>query len=189
MRWLLFIGGLAVSAQAAAAQTVTQTDLEGYAVEARVVMNQQLHREGREFPAQLDQRIRLRFLPDNAVQFHVSSTSHTPRGTRQGPDQKGRVVIGKVSEAKSLDGGQAVWVFEDGTLTTLRTYGNAGGYKRTIIFTRDGKGLNCIVKGSYVREEGVGRIATRSAIDNVPVTILSAKQGPSDCKVSKDPAG
>jgi hypothetical protein len=185
---MLFVLWLVAPPGAALAQSVTQADLEGHVVEARVVMDQQLRREGRDFPAQLDQRLRLRFLPGAAVEFHVSSTSHTPRGTKPGPDQKGRVVIGKVVDARNMDGGQAVWVFEDGALTSLRTYGNAGGYKRTISFARSDKGLTCVVKATFVREEGVGRVATRSVIDNVPVTILSAKQSASNCRVSKGPA-
>lgn len=170
---------------AALAQAVTQAELEGHLVEARVVLDQQLRREGREFPAQLDQVVRLKFLPGDVVEFQMSSTSHTPRGAKPGPDQKGRVVIGKVVDARNMDGGQAVWVFEDGTLTSLRTYGNAGGYKRTISFARSAKGLTCVVKATFVREDGVGRVATRSIIDSVPTTILSAKQSSSACRVSK----
>lgn len=188
MRRLLVAGWLGLLPAAAGAQAVTQADLEGHVVEARVVMNQQLRREGREFPAQLDQRVRIKFLPGDVVEFKMSSTSTTPRGTRQGPDQNGRVVVGKVADARNMDGGQAVWIFEDATLTSLRTYGAAGGYKRTISFARDGNGLTCAVKASYVREDGVGQIATRSIIDNVPVTILSAKQTSSGCKVVKAPA-
>ena len=69
-------------------------------------------------------------------------------------------------------------------------YGNAGGFKRTIHFARDGADtFTCKIEAAYLREDGVGRVATRSAIDNVPFTILSAKQVSSSCKVSKSPAG
>lgn len=188
MRTWLLAGCLGLLPAAASAQAVTLADLEGYVVDARIAIAQQLRREGREFPAQLDQRLRVKFLPDNAVDFEMSSTSQTPRGSRQGPTQKGHTSLGKVVEAKNMDGGQAVWFFEDGALTSLRTYGNAGGYKRTITFTRDAKGITCSIVGSHVREDGVGRIETRSVIDNVPVTILSAKQASSACKLSKPPA-
>jgi hypothetical protein len=117
----------------------------------------------------------------------MSSTSHGPRGAKDGPAFKGRVVLGKVNDARNMDGGQSVWFFDEGALTSLRTYGNAGGYKRTITFSRDAKGLNCAVKASHVREEGVGRVATRSIVDSAPVTILSSKQSSSACKVSKAP--
>lgn len=187
MQRLLLAGWFGLFPVAAFAQAVTPADLEDYVVEARVVMDQQIRREGRDFPVQLHQRLRIAFLVGNAIEWEMSSTSHTPRGPRQGPAQKGRLVLGKVVEAKNLDGGQAVWFFEDGALTSLRTYGNAGGYKRTISFTRDDSGMTCSIMASHVREEGVGRVATRSVIDNSPVTVLSSKQASSACKVSKRP--
>ncbi len=169
-------------------QAVTPADLEGYVVEARVVMDQQLRREGREFPAKLNQQLRVKFYSDNTIEFELSSVSQGPRGPRQVPTRKGRTTLGNIVEARDLDGGQALWSFENGALTSLRIFGNAGGYKRTVRFARDGNGMTCTVNGTYVREEGVGRVATRSALDNVPITILSSKQSSSACKVSKDPA-
>jgi hypothetical protein len=188
MRRFLLAGGLWLCPVAALAQAVTPADLEDYVVEARIVMDQQIRRDGRDIAVQLHQRLRVSFLVGNAIEWEMSSTSHTPRGPRQGPSQKGRLVLGKVIDARNLDGGQAVWFFEDGVLTSLRTYGNAGGYKRTIRFTRNADGIGCSVVASHVREEGVGRVETRSVIDNLPVTILSAKQTSSACKVSKRPA-
>ncbi len=94
-------------------------------------------------------------------------------------------MLGKVVEPGNLDGGQAVWMFENGALTTLRIYGNAGGFKRTIIFARDGDAFTCKIDAAYLREDGVGRVAFRSAVDNVPTTILNSKQVSSSCKVSK----
>ena len=172
MRQFLLAGLLGLSPMAAFAQAVTAADLEGHVVEVRIVMSQLIRREGRDIPVQLHQRLRVAFYVGNAVEWEMASTSHTPRGPRPGPIRKGRLVLGKVVEAKNLDGGQAVWLFEDGALTSLRTFGNAGGYKRTIAFTRGEKGITCSATAAHVREESVGRVSTLSVIDNQPVTIL-----------------
>jgi hypothetical protein len=168
------------------AQTVTPADLEGYAIDTRVVMDQRIRRDGRDFNVQMHFRAQIAFEPDNVIQFELSSTGFGPRGSRQAPVRKGRALLGKVVETRNGDGGQATWMFEDGALTTFRIFGNAGGFKRTIRFERDGAdAFTCKADAAYVREEGVGRVATRSAVDNVPFTILSAKQTSSSCKISK----
>jgi hypothetical protein len=186
MRKLLVVGWLALLPTAAHTQNVTPADLEGYAVDTRVVMDQRIRRDGREFNVQMHLRGRILLEPDNVISFEFSATSFGPRGSRQAPVQKGRGLLGKVVEARNFDGGQVVWVFEDGALTTLRTFGNAGGFKRTISFERDGAdAFTCRINAAHLREEGVGRVATRSRVDNAPVTILSSKQASSSCKVSK----
>jgi hypothetical protein len=186
MRKLFLVGCLVLLPIAAHAQAVTPADLEGYAVDTRVVMDQRIRREGRELNVQVHFRAQVTFEPENVIRFEFSSTAFGPRGSRQAPTQKGRALLGKVVEPRNLDGGQAVWVFDDGALTTLRTFGNAGGFKRTISFERDGAGaFSCKINAAHLREEGVGRVATRSPVDNVPVTILSSKQVSSTCKVSK----
>lgn len=189
MQKQLLAGWLVLSATLAHAQTVTPADLQGYAVDTRVVMDQRIRRDGRDINVQVHFRAQIAFEPDNVILFEFSSTSFGPRGSRQMPVQKGRALLGKVVEPRNLDGGQVVWVFEDGALTTLRIFGNAGGFKRTISFTRDGAGaFTCTINAAHLREDGVGRVATRSPVDNAPVTILSSKQVSSSCKVSKAPA-
>ncbi len=190
MRKRLLAGWLFLLPTLAHAQTVTPADLDGYAVDTRVIVDQRIRRDGREFNLQMHFHAQIVFEPDNVVRFEFSSTGFGPRGARQAPVRKGRALLGKVVESGDLDGGQAAWTFENGALTTLRIYGNAGGFKRTIHFARDGAdAFTCKAEAAYLREDGVGRVATRSAIDNVPFTILSAKQVSSSCKVSKTRPG
>lgn len=168
---------------------ITAADLEGATVDARVTMSQVIQRDGREFPVQLHQGIKIVFLPDNTIDWSLSPTSDTPRGRRQGPTRKGKTVLGKPRDTQTLGGGQAVWFFEDNTLTLIRTYGGAGGYKRTIAFERKGDTVTCSARETFMREEGVGRVALRSAIDNAPLVVVSAKMASSNCKVTlKKPA-
>ena len=165
-------------------QTLTAADLAGAVVDARVTIDQQVQRDGRQFPVQLTQRIRIVFLADNKIDWSITPTSQTPRGVRHGATRKGSTTFGKPRDSRFLGGGQAVWLFEDGALTSLRTYGGAGGYKRTIAFARQGQSITCNIKETFVREEGVGRVALRSGIDSAPVTVISAKQVSSSCRVT-----
>lgn len=66
----------------------------------------------------------------------------------------------------------------------LRTYKGAGGYKRTIAFERKDGAFTCTARETHVREEGVGRIVLRSAIDDAPIVVVSAKMASSTCKVT-----
>jgi len=181
--WLAF--GLSLYSVAAVGQPVTLVELEGAVVETTVTMAQQIRREGREFPVQLHQQQKITFFSDSKIEWTSTPTSHTPRGIRQGPTRTGRMTLGQPGETKQLGGGDFIWIFEDGTLTTLRTYTKQGGYKRTIAFAREGGAINCTAKEAFVREEGVGRIVLRSAIDDAPVEVLSAKQVASTCRVTK----
>lgn len=185
MRQQWFVGLFVLFPALAFAQAITPADLEDHVVETSVTMDRRLQMRGREVPNRLDMRLRVKFLRDNAIEFQMTSTSHMRRGAKDGPVLKGQVVLGVIYDARSNDGGQAAWYFEHGTLTSLRTFGDAGGFKRTISFSRNAKGLNCTASASYFHEDGIGRIATRSVIDNAPLTILSAKQVSSTCKVSK----
>src|SRR5690606_21988970 len=118
------------------AQAVTPADLDGYRVDTRVVLDQRIRRAGREFGVQMHFGAQIVFEPDNVVAFEFSSEGFGPRGARRAPVRKGRALLGKAVEAKA--GGHAKWEFEDGTLTMIRIFGDAGGFKRTISFTRDG---------------------------------------------------
>lgn len=185
MQQQLLAGFFVLFPATAFAQAITPADLEDHVVETSVTLDRHLQMKGREVPNRLDMRLRVTFLRDNAIDFHMTSTSHTPRGSRDGPVFNGHVVLGKVYDARSNDGGKAAWYFDHGVLTSVRTFGDAGGFKRTISFSRNAKGLNCTVSASYFHEDGVGRVATRSVIDNTPLTILNSKQVSSSCKVAK----
>jgi hypothetical protein len=179
--WLVL--GLALCPAAALAQGVTLADLEGAVVEARVTNDQHIRRDGREFTVQFTQAIRVSFKPEGKIDWSLSPSSVSPKGLKHGPTRKGALTLGEVRKTDALGGGEGLWVFEDGILTTLRTYTKAGGYKRTIAFTRKGDQIGCTAKEVFMREEGAGPPTLRSAVDNAPVTILSYKPASSSCKV------
>ena len=180
--WLIL--GLVLGPTSAPAQPVTLTELEGALVEAKVVNDQQIRREGREFGVQFTQAIRIVFNSSGAIDWSLSPTSRTPKGLKPGPTRKGTAELGKPGRSEALGGGEHLWLFEDGTLTTLRTYTKGGGYKRTIAFERKGDVIACTAKETFMREDGVSQISLRAAIDNVPVIILSHKPAASTCKIT-----
>ena len=138
MQKLLVLSWLVLLPTVAHTQTVTPADLEGYAVDTRVVIDQRTRRDGREFNVQMHFGAQIAFEPDQCCQVRVIVDRIWTARSAAGPCKKGRALLGKVIEARNLDGGQVVWMFENGALTTLRIYGNAGGFKRTIHFARDG---------------------------------------------------
>src|SRR6476661_6630308 len=101
MRRLLLGGWIAIVPTLTFAQSVTPADLEGYVVDARLVLDQQIRREGREFPVQVHQQLRFVFRPQSVIEWTMTPTSHGPRGARQGPTRTGRVMLGKVVDSKN----------------------------------------------------------------------------------------
>ena len=181
-RWL--IAGLMLLGPAPAfAQGVTFADLEGAVVEARVVNDQLIRRDGHEFTVQFTQVSRMVFKPGGLIEWSVAPTSLTPKGLKPGARRQGTSPLGKPGQTESLGGGEGIWLFEEGVLTNLRTYSKSGGYKRTFAFVRKGEEMNCTAREVFMREEGAGPITLRSAIDNTPMQVLSFKPVTSSCKV------
>jgi hypothetical protein len=166
-------------------QPVTFAELQGTTIEAIVVYQQVRRRGGEAFSGQSRQTWRTVIGPGDAIQSTSSTTASGPRGTGTSAPRTGSFVLGKPRAVSDLGGGDAVWVFTNGTLNYLRTYRGAGGYKRTFTFARTGAGLTCRVRTAFAREDGVGRIDFEAPVGNGRVEILSSKQISSSCRVSK----
>ena len=81
-------------------------------------------------------------------------------------------------------GDHIVWLFNEGTLTALRTF-KGGAYKREFIFAKAGQGLTCKVRDAFAREVGREFVTMNSSIDNAPTKIISSTQTSSTCRVTK----
>jgi hypothetical protein len=200
MRRLLTALGLAAASSATVAQTevrkeapaqsgtdaVAFAELDGTIVEARAVLQQVVRRRDKQYPVRAVNDTRIVFGPSE--QFHVTltSTAHHPEGVSKGKPVTFSPRLQRPGEASdNMGGGYAVWVFNDGTLTSLRTYGKSGAFKRDVAFARKGKGLACTITEGFAWEAGKGNVTFNSPIDGLPTTIVSARQTSSSCRITK----
>jgi hypothetical protein len=90
--------------------------------------------------------------------------------------------IGKPGE--SAAGGDRLWLIDGDKLMLLRAF-ETGGFKGEIEFKGIGAAMTCVYRAPFVREEGKGNIRSKQSVVGGPVTILSATQTASDCKVTR----
>jgi hypothetical protein len=167
---------------------VSFAELDGAVIESRIVRQQRIAREGREFSVQFQSDWKIEVGPGDRIISTFNPTAYTPKGTRRGKTRSALFTLERPHDvAAGGITGHAVWLFDDGKLTFLRTF-KGGGLKLTISFASGLEGLGCKAVESLVREEGVQGIMTESAIDGMPVTVLSAKQISADCRLTKQPA-
>ena len=172
-------------------KAVTFAELEGSIVDAEIVRQQVIRRAGSTFPVRVQSILKMAIGSDGKFDVTWHTVNDTPRGVFQG---KTVSISGTVNqEAKvpkdNLDGGIGVWLFSDGTLTSLRTFKVAGAFKRDISFSRTAEGFVCTANEAFAREKGSGPVVFNSPVDDVPVTIVSWKQLSSTCRVSKPEPG
>jgi hypothetical protein len=103
-------------------QPVTLADLEGIVIEARLVRQQTHLREGRERSSQVQDDFTIEIGPAGSIHQTINPTSHTARGSRKGKTVSGSFTLERPQETTNSGGGHAVWIYEDGTLTFLRTF-------------------------------------------------------------------
>jgi hypothetical protein len=160
------------------------TELAGSVIEARVVRDQVVRREGRTFPVRSQDDIKLVIGADNRIEQSVTVTSDTPRGQRKGPTRTGVWSLGEQRPIGSLGGGNGILTFENGVLTFIRTF-KEGAVRRTFAFSRGPDGLSCDANQAFGREGSVGDLTMNSAIDDNPIIVVSSKQISSTCRVVK----
>jgi hypothetical protein len=199
MRSLLIIPCLATMSSLAWAQAevkppqteqeagaVTFADLDGFVLEARVILRQVIRRGGSQFPVRAWNDTKLAFGPGARIDVTLTITSHHPRGVSKGRPRTFSASLeraGKV-ETANMGEGYGVWVFGDGMLTSLRTY-TKGAFRRDIAFARSSEGITCRITEGFAREQGTGAVVFNSPIDGAPVTIVSSEQVSSTCRVTR----
>jgi hypothetical protein len=183
---LIFIAWICLSpvvATSARAGSVTLADLDGAVIETSVVYDRTGRWGNRVVSGTLRDDRKIAVGPGESLQNTIVHTMSGPSGTsvRQ---ESGSYAINKPRQTQSLGGGEAVWVFENGTLTLLRTY-RSGGYKTEIVFTRGATGIVCKVRAPFARENGTGSIEMTSAVNGQSWQVISARQISSSCCVTK----
>jgi len=174
----------AVTREAPPSQPLTFADLEGLEISAKTVREQVVRREGRQFPVRVHADWNVIIGAQGSITQTYVSEAHTLRGIRRAKPLAGSFTLDQVREVHGLGVGQAVWRFEDATLTFLRSF-KEGAYRSTITFARVPEGLTCSAAESFAREKGTGPIVLNSPIEGVQTTIISSKQVSSTCRVRK----
>ena len=160
------------------------SDLEGLVIEADIHREQEVRRQGGTRSVRIHQNWKLSVDADKTLEFTLNTTSRGPGGgTRTAEPNFGSFKLDESRKVTSRGGGEAVWKFADGTLTFIRTL-PSGAFRVNYAFTRGPSGLTCTVTDAYARENGIGEIRMTSAFGG-EVTIISTKQLPSTCKVTR----
>ena len=167
------------------AQPVTLADLDGVTIETTMVYEQVGRKNGTVIATRLQDDRRITVGPADTLQ---SSTVHTvtgPWGTKVFPTSGSgsTFTLNKPKQISGLGGGDAVWIFANGTLTFLRTY-RSGGFKTEIIFRRGGSGLTCNIRSPFARENGTGAIEMTS-LGGGTWELISSRVLSSSCRVTK----
>ena len=162
------------------ARAVTLEELKGASLQVRVTYNMRIRRAEGEFPTQATHVMKFKIDEEGRIAGEVNRTVTTPRGprTRTHP-MKAR--IGKPGEPAM--GGDGLWLIDGDKLVLLRAF-DAGGFKAEIEFKGSGQAMTCSYRAPFVREDGKN-IRMQQGVVGGPVTILSAKQTSSDCRVTR----
>jgi hypothetical protein len=175
---------LAMASVPACGQSVMFAELDGAVVDVSVSYQNVAYWNGRKVSTQSTSNRTIIIGPGDTGRVTWTMTSRGSRRTSTTAPATYSFTLGRAREVASMGGGHGVWLFDDGVLTTLRTY-QVGGYKMSIRFSREGTGFACSVDESHAREIGAGRIRRESAFGG-DWEIISAKQISSSCSVRKD---
>src|SRR5206468_1886406 len=124
---------------------------------------------------------------NKAIDVTMDSTARGPGGTRKAKQLVSSFDLDESRVVASRGGGEALWTFADGALTFVRTL-PSGAYRVNIAFAHAADVPTCTVTGAFARENGRGPIQLISPFSGDRVTILSARQLASSCKVSRNAA-
>jgi hypothetical protein len=175
----------AFGASPALAQAPTFAELEGSVVEASVTeMRRVRTSEGKEGDQRAHHVYKLAIAAGGAIQYSQTVTTHRiQKGDSDSRTHSARSTLGQPHTWRD---GKAVWVFENGALTHLRTLDQGGNLIKLTFARGAGGGLTCTASKAFAREDGVGSLQTKSTTHGVQrVEFLSSRQVGASCRVGK----
>jgi hypothetical protein len=164
------------------ADPITMAELQGKAIEFRIVRDQIVLREGRNIKSQLQSDVKFAVRPGGRLEGTLETTTKSSKGIRRGRTKRLSTTLEKVRDVKKFGAGTIVWFFNDGKLTELRVF-EAGAFKREVAFARGPQGLICFATEAFAREGSTGYIKLLSGVDGRPITIVSSRQVSSECQI------
>jgi hypothetical protein len=168
---------------AAAAQDVTLDELQGAKITAAVNFKGYFRKQtGGEGPGYVTQRLSATVGPGAKVEatFRREVTAVTPAGNKS--SSLTRTVSGALGRPGETDLGAHVWIFQDGSLISLRTR-EVGAQSTKISFSKTPAGLKCAIEAALMQEVGKGASKTKSAFGEGKVVMVNMKQTSSTCRV------
>ncbi|HWV54742.1 hypothetical protein [Pseudorhodoplanes sp.] len=180
-RYLSIALAFAVVVDTAPASAITLDELKGIGIQARASYNMRIRRAEGDFNTQMTMVLKFKIDDEGRISGENTRTVTTPRGPRSKALPM-RARIGTPGQPAA--GGDGIWLIDGDKLVVLRAF-DAGGFKGEIEFKGAGAAMTCTYRAPFVREEGKGNIRTQSSVVGGPITILSASQTSSDCKVMR----
>lgn len=172
---------VAVATVPAPAGAISLEELKGLSLELRANYNMRVRRAEGDFSTQATRVIRVKIDGEGRIIGQVTRTVTTPRGPRvRNHPIKAR--IGKPGTPDS--GGDGLWLIDGDKLVLLRTF-DSGGFKGEIEFKGSGSAMTCSFRAPFVREDGKQNVRMPKSVIGGPVTVLSATQTGSNCKLSR----
>lgn len=160
------------------APAITIEELQGVTIQSRVTYDMRVQRAEGTFDTQMNMVWKFKIDPEGRVLGEMTRTVTTPRGPRsQTTPMQGRI---DKPGSPSL-GGEGLWLIEGDKLVLLRAF-EVGGFKAEIGFSGTAPDMKCTIRAPFVREEGK-QIRSSTSVVGGPVTVLSAVQRSSDCRV------
>jgi hypothetical protein len=138
--------------------------------------------DGRTVSVKVEQGWKLQIDQGKDIGTRMDTTVRGPRGTRKAEPLIGRFALDEQGPIASRGGGQALFTFEDGTLTFVRTM-KSGAFRVAYTIARSEKGLICTATAQYAKERGAPVRFTSPFGDEV--TVIDWKPGAATCRVTK----
>jgi hypothetical protein len=165
---------------------ITMADLRGLTIEATTFHQQIVTRNGGQpFPNRQRVDIKFSVTPEDKMEGSILATAYNHGATHNGTPQPISSRLERPAAGKNFGGGNGMWVFQDGTLTSLYVYKAGGAFRREFSFSRTSTGLACTIKDIYAREDGAGPIVWNSSVDGSRMAIIKTTQTSATCKVTK----
>ena len=162
------------------ASAITLDELKGVNLRVRVNYDMRIRRAEGDFGTQATHVMTFKIDDEGRIAGQVNRSVTTPRGPRTNSfAMKAR--IGKPGEPAI--GGHGLWLIDGDKLVLLRAF-EAGGFKAEIQFKGSGAAMTCSYRAPFVREDGKN-VRMKQGVVGGPVTILSATQTGSDCRVTR----
>jgi hypothetical protein len=163
------------------AGAITLDDLKGVSLELRANYNMRVRRAEGEFGTQATRVIKVKIDGEGRILGQVTRTVTTPRG----PRVRYHPVKARIGTPGTPDsGGDGLWLIDGDKLVLLRTF-DTGGFKGEVEFKGSGAAMSCTFRAPFVREEGKQNVRMQKSVVGGPVSILSATQTGSSCKMTR----